>query len=133
MKNTFLIVALLASINLFSQSKGVVKGNITDLEANNDPLLLADVKLKGTEWKTRTNFNGNFEIGDVAPGNYVLEIVFLGYETLNMPVEVNENMVTEIQEGLSAKSISLDPLALSNIQTTTEADVLTNLERNMED
>ena len=132
MKNLFFLLVTLTSLNLFSQNNGSIKGNVIDMEANGEPLLFADVTLKGTDLKTRTNFNGNFEITNVDAGKYVLEIRFLGFETLKMPVEVNENEVSEIQGRLSAKSIILDPLALSELGTENDGDVFVNLEWNME-
>jgi len=132
MKNLFFLAVVLTSFSLFAQNNGSINGNVADLEANGEPLLFADVTLKGTDLKTRTNFNGNFEIANVTEGKYTLEVGFLGYETLNIPVEVHENKVSQIQTGLSAKSIVLDPLALSTLEIEA-GDVLVNLERNMED
>jgi len=133
MKKLFLVLAFLASLNSYSQNDGIVKGNIIDLEANSEPLLFANVILKGTDLKTRTNFNGNFEIAGVIPGKYTLEISFLGYETLKTPIEVAENKVTEIQTGLSAKSISIDPITLANLETTSDDNALAGLEGSTED
>ncbi|NNE78012.1 MAG: PEGA domain-containing protein, partial [Pricia sp.] len=52
--------------------------------------------------------NGNFELLGIEPGAYTLEVSFLGYETIRMPVEVKANSIVEIEKGLQAKSISLN-------------------------
>ncbi|NNE77150.1 MAG: carboxypeptidase-like regulatory domain-containing protein [Pricia sp.] len=108
MRNTFLLVALVSTFTLFSQNEGSIKGNIVDLEMNNEPVLFADVKLQDTDWKTQTNFNGNFELLGIEPGAYTLEVSFLGYETIRMPVEVKANSMIQIEKGLQAKLISLN-------------------------
>ena len=76
-----------------------------DNELNNEPLLFARFAIKGTAFETTTNFNGNFEIENIKPGNYIVTIGFSGYEGLEVPIEVNENSTTEILKSLSAKSI----------------------------
>lgn len=116
MKIIYLLFAVLTFTALFSQNSGVVKGNITDIETNNEPILFANVAIKNTNLKTKTNLNGNFEITDVAPGTYSLEISFLGYETAEIPLEIKENEIVIIHEGLYQKSISTLGLTASNDQ-----------------
>ncbi len=113
MKKVFLLISLFSVLGLFSQDLGMVKGNVIDLEANNEPILFANITIKNTALKTRTNLNGNFEIKDVTPGTYILEISFLGYETAEIPLEIKENEITEIHKGLVAKSISMLGLSAS--------------------
>lgn len=108
MKNPFLLLILVATTSLSAQNQGAVKGNIVDLELGGEPLMFANVSLKRSTRHTQTNFNGNFEILDVAPGNYTVEIASLGYETLKIPIEVEANSLVRIETGMRAKSISLD-------------------------
>ncbi len=111
MKNLIVLIALLTFAGLFSQGKGSITGNIVDLEMNNEPLLLAEVSLKGTAIKTRTNLMGNFEIIDITPGNYTLVVGFLGYDTVEIPVQVTISNITVINKGLGVRSISLADIA----------------------
>ncbi len=91
----------------FGQVTGEVGGKILDGELYNEPLLMAHVSIKNTDWSTQTNFNGNFEITGVTPGSYVLEIQFLGYESEKLPIEVKADEKIEIFESLKAKSLPL--------------------------
>lgn len=86
--------------------------------------MFASVAIEPMEWETETNFNGNFEFDNLAPGTYTVCISSLGYETVKIPVEISANETVRIEEGLQAKSISLkdvssvdngshDPLAKS--------------------
>ena len=110
MKTSFLILALLVSIGAYAQSLGAISGNITDTEMNGEPLLFANIEVKGTQLAAQTNLNGNFEINDVVPGKYILAVGFPGYESLEISVKVKKNNTVKIQGKLSAKSIDVSSL-----------------------
>jgi hypothetical protein len=114
MRNLFLIFFLVVSGSVFSQEYGILSGNVTDLSMYNEPLSFAEVSLKNTERATRTNFNGNFEFTDLAPGSYTLVVGFLGYEPMEVPVEVKANDVTMISQGLEAKTIAFGGATVSS-------------------
>lgn len=105
-----MITALLFTGFLFSQNEGGIKGTVTDKEMYNEPLLLAMVQLKDTDFNAQTNFHGNFEIANIEPGKYTLVIGYLGYETLELSVVVAENTTTEVKKSLGALSFNLDAL-----------------------
>ncbi|MEO1010464.1 MAG: carboxypeptidase-like regulatory domain-containing protein [Bacteroidota bacterium] len=105
MKKLILVGVLLSTALGMAQTNGSLKGKVWDLELKDEPLLFANVQLKDTSWSTQTNFNGNFEITDVLPGTYILSIDFLGYENREIPIEIKENGITRIEEGLRAKSV----------------------------
>lgn len=102
-----------------AQNSGTIQGKVLDAEIYNEPLLMASVNLKNTEWSTRTNFNGNFEIEGIDPGYYTIQISFLGYQTIEKKIEVHANENIYIQETLTAKSIKSMDL---NIGDTAEKD-----------
>jgi len=105
MKNIVAFV-LFAFVSICSaQTNGVLSGKIVDAETHNEPLLMASVSLKNTAWKTQTNFNGNFEIKAITPGAYTLEVAFLGYETIAIPVAIKAGERLELLEVLQAKSL----------------------------
>ncbi|WP_149274077.1 carboxypeptidase-like regulatory domain-containing protein [Pareuzebyella sediminis] len=110
MRNAIFLLILLCSLGLFSQNTGSIKGNIVDLEAAEEPLLFADVSLHNTSWKTKTNFNGNFELSDIPVGKYDLQISFLGYETRTVAVEIRAESSVRVEAGLQAKSLSLNEI-----------------------
>ena len=127
MKKVFFLLTLFIAVGTAAQDLGVVKGNIVDFEANNEPLLLANVRLKHTAWSTQTNFNGNFEMVNVTPGKYIAEVSFLGYETLEIAVEVAKNKVTRLEKGLKAQTLSLGEL--TGILAKTTAKVVASVEK----
>ncbi len=112
MKKLVLICSLLCATLMFSQEYGIIKGQITDQELNDEPLLYADITIKGTKTTVQTNLHGNFFITDVAPGNYTLAISYPGYGTADVPIEVKVNEATIVQTSLAAKTMSLEELTL---------------------
>ncbi|OWW26977.1 hypothetical protein B4Q04_04685 [Zobellia sp. OII3] len=115
---------LFCTFNLSAQEEGIIKGNIFDTEMNNEPLLFADVKVKGSQVKTQTNFRGNFEINGLEPGSYILKVSFLGYETREIPVEVSASHTAYISEGLQAESISLSDVVMAEENTLPNTSTL---------
>ncbi|HEA20436.1 MAG TPA: carboxypeptidase-like regulatory domain-containing protein [Pricia antarctica] len=107
MKTVFLFVSLMLSMAAAAQSYGSVSGTIIDMEMNGEPLLFANIELKGAQKSAQTNLNGNFEIAEVDPGTYILAISFPGYETLEMPVKIEQNKRVSVQRELNAKSIDI--------------------------
>ncbi|WP_297798540.1 carboxypeptidase-like regulatory domain-containing protein [uncultured Eudoraea sp.] len=111
MKKLALVFSLLFSVLLFSQQEGSVVGTILDKEVFNEPLLFANVQLKNTTKSTQTNFHGNFELHDIKAGNHILVVSYLGYETLEIPITIEENKTTTVLNELEAKKISLEDIA----------------------
>lgn len=121
MKKLALVFSLLFTTLLFSQQEGSVVGTILDKEMNNEPLLFANVQLKNTSKNIQTNFHGNFEIHDIKAGDYTLVVSYLGYETLEIPISIEENKTTQVLSELESKKISLEDIA--SLQRTSENDV----------
>lgn len=117
MKKIVLIIHFLFSAILLAQETSSISGKILDNELNGEPMLFADVMLKNTKWKTQTNFHGNFDIDGVDPGNYVLVVSFLGYDTLEIPIEAKPNGVLQIQKGLNSKTIDPEVVMVSDTES----------------
>lgn len=126
MKNILLVSGLLMSLGLFSQSQASISGTITDQEMNGEPLLFADIVIKNTNWNTRTNLNGNFEIQGIDSGNYILAVSFPGYETIEKSIIIEGNVVIKIKESLSAKSIDVSALLLSELDDDMQRKTVAN-------
>lgn len=108
MKNILFIGAFLFATTLFSQNQGGIKGSITDKAMNNEPLLMANVQLKGDDTIAQTNFHGNYEISNLEPGTYTLVVSYLGYEDKEVAVVIEENTIAKIDTQLSPIQISFD-------------------------
>lgn len=129
MKTIFLIFCLTFSALVFGQTEGSVSGTITDLEMNGEPLLYAKVELTNTDCQAQTNLHGNFEMDSVASGQYMLAVSFPGYETLELPIDIEENGTVEIIQGLSAKSLDVGVLLVSELKADSKSDIFARLQR----
>lgn len=76
-----LLILLFCTSLLFSQDKGVIRGLITDGETG-DPLIGANILVKGTYLGSSTDADGFYSIRDVSPGEYLLEVSFIGYKVV---------------------------------------------------
>ncbi|MEO9892588.1 carboxypeptidase-like regulatory domain-containing protein [Aurantibacter sp.] len=127
MKNILALVVLFFSTGLFAQ-QGAIRGTILDQEMNNEPLLLANISLKGDNISKQTNLFGNFELDNVQPGDYIVQISFAGYNTKEVAVNVVANETIVIQETLSALTFEFDDTTL-NSKASNEEKIAANTSR----
>ncbi len=102
----------------YAGDTGTIKGVVKDAKTG-DALQEALVTLSGTYWGDVSNYAGEFEIRDVAPGKYRLVVTLLGYARADIPVEVRANQTTQIIVQLEQK-----PLAVEEILVTAPQDYL---------
>src|SRR5690606_9237107 len=76
-----------------------VTGKVSDSE--DIPLPGATVLIMGTESGTQTDFDGNFTLTDV-PEEAVLQISYIGYATLEVPVNGRTNIIISLSEDVQA-------------------------------
>ena len=115
MKKLLLISMLFVFANAFSQNKGAITGNVSDLELSNEPLLFASVQIKNTSKIAQTNFHGNFELKDIESGEYTLVFSFLGYDSLEVPVSVKNNEVTLVNGALKSKKLDYNTIPVADV------------------
>ena len=110
MKKFLFITFLALSQFLVAQSKGTLKGVLTDKEANNEPLPFANILIKGTVIGTTTDFDGNYVL-NVPAGKHTVVFSFLGYKTVEKPIvivtgeSVTLNQVLSAEEGVSLEEV----------------------------
>ena len=124
MKFKFLFIALFICLASFSQNKGTVSGTITDKDLNNETLPFANVMIKGTTIGVSTDMDGKYSL-NVAAGNHVLEISFVGYETIEVPFTVKANETTVVDRGIGSGSVNLEDVVITNtVNRQKEASLL---------
>ena len=80
---TIIITVILGAyfaVNILAQSAGSLKGRVLDLKTN-EPIIGANVYLdvQGSITGTTTDVDGRFSIKPLSPGNYEVNISFIGY------------------------------------------------------
>lgn len=115
MKKLLICVFLICLTKGVAQDTGSVVGKLIDKEVNDEPLAFANVLIKGTTKGTTSDFDGLYQIANVAPGTYTLVFSYLGYETIELPnIEVVAGKVTTLNVPMSASAgVSLDEVVVT--------------------
>ncbi len=80
-----IFVILFISVTVFAQKQvGIIKGKIVDSDSK-APLYGATVSLVGTTKGAITDLDGLYEIKNVSIGNQILQISYVGYESIKIP------------------------------------------------
>jgi Fe(3+) dicitrate transport protein len=74
------------SISSAQQQFGTINGTVKDKEGN--PLPHAIVILKNTKLGVEADEKGNYEIKNITPGSYHVEVTYLGYQTITKEITV---------------------------------------------
>ncbi|SHI44259.1 SusC/RagA family TonB-linked outer membrane protein [Pseudozobellia thermophila] len=113
-KLLFLLCSLIFASATWAQT--IVTGTVTDEQ--NVPLAGSTILEKGTSNGTSTDFDGNFTI-EVSNNNAVLEISYLGFTTLEVPL----NGQTSITVKLSEDATQLEDVVVVGYGTQRKSDV----------
>ncbi len=89
---------------LMAQGRGGLKGQLTDAQTG-DPLMFANVAIKGTTMGTVTDEEGNFELLNIRPGTYTLIFSYLSYKDIEQEVEVVAGETGVVNGALEVESI----------------------------
>ncbi len=85
-----LFFLLFVSLSAFSQS---ISGTVTDAETG-DPLLGVTIILKNTNKGVVTDFDGNYTINNVEPGDYTIDLSYIGYGRISQTITVGGDDAT---------------------------------------
>lgn len=95
------VLLLTVSTTLLAQ-KGSITGHVTS--DNGKPVPYISVGLKGTTYGTQTDENGNYNIGPVKAGQYILIVAGLEYKRVEKPITITAN--ANISQNLVLESVS---------------------------
>ncbi|WP_026704611.1 TonB-dependent receptor [Flavobacterium soli] len=124
MKFKFLLITLFICVASFSQNKGTVSGTITDKDLNDEVLPFANVMIKGTTIGMSTDMDGKYSL-NVAAGNHILQISFVGYESVEVPFTVKANETTTVNQSIGSGSVKLEDIVITNnVNRQKEASLL---------
>ena len=99
---SFLLITISCS---FAQGKSAqIQGTITD-STTGESLFGANVILKGTSLGAATDIKGNYKIPSVPAGNYTLTIRYIGYQSQELQINVNDGTTLEINAALLSQAV----------------------------
>jgi iron complex outermembrane receptor protein len=108
MKKLFFAAFAMLPAFLFAQFK--ISGSVKDKKTN-ELLPMALVSLLNTNYKTVTDYNGNFMFDNLPAGNYNLEIKILSYQVFNQTITLNadwqQDLFIEQNEGCILPTVDI--------------------------
>ena len=124
----FLIITLFICAISMAQNKGTISGVLTDKEMNNEVLPFANILIKGTNISTNTDIDGKYSLS-VNPGNYTVIFSFVGYESVETPVEVKANETTTVNQVLSSGGYTLQDVVVKSSAVNRQKETALLLEQ----
>ncbi len=116
------ILFILLTGAAFAQSKnGSVSGTIKTSDGN--PASFVSVGLKNTNKTAQTDEKGNFNIKNVAPGNYTIKVSAIGVSSQEKNVSVRAGLDAEISFAIAESSSQLDEVAVNGYKTPNKKPV----------
>lgn len=102
-----LILILTACTLLMAQSKGRISGLVVDKETN-EALAGVNITVKGTYLGASTDLDGFFLIPEVSPGQYEVEVTYIGYKIIRQTgVTVTAGQSTNLKFELESSVLAL--------------------------
>ncbi len=126
MKKLTLILLFLYNVIAFSQEKTGLKGRV--LDETNLPLPGATVVISEIKSATSSDFNGYYELLNLPSGKYKVIISFIGYQTLEQEVSIN-NGIKSIDFSMKPANNELDEVVVTGSIAKGQAKAL-NLQKN---
>ncbi len=115
-KNTVFVLIcslFLTMQGLFGQTNGgAIEGTVSDKETG-EKLPGASVYIKSLERGQAADEQGRFAFRDLASGEYILQVSFMGYHLQEIPVLVTPNEPARIQIHLDPEATSLSEIAVT--------------------
>ncbi len=121
MKFKIILFALFLSLSTLAQTKGTINGTITDKDANNTPLAFANAFIKDTSTSATTDEAGKFSLA-IEPGNYILQLSFIGYESVEVPVTVVAGQTVTVNKAIGSGGYKLEDVKIQGASSNREKE-----------
>jgi outer membrane receptor protein involved in Fe transport len=115
-KILLILLILIASMPLYSQSTGNLSGKVTDASTGED-LIGVNIILKGTYYGAASDLNGNFRIERITAGSYTVEVSLIGYKTLQYTgtiIEPNKTKHLDIKMEETVLTLEQDVIVIGD-------------------
>jgi 16S rRNA G966 N2-methylase RsmD len=116
-KRNIFLIALLGYVAMMSAvyagTTGKLRGTITDASSK-EPLVSANVVLKGTSLGATSDIDGNYTIINIPPGVYSVSISIIGYRKIQInDVRVDVDLTTNQDASLQQESVELETMVIT--------------------
>ncbi|HAS34868.1 MAG TPA: TonB-dependent receptor [Flavobacteriales bacterium] len=110
-KGLVFILFLCSSILGMAQS-GVIRGFVYDNKTG-EPVIFTNVVLKGTSLGSTTDQNGFYSITKIPAGDYTIQVSYLGYQTLEEAISVEDDDILTQKIYLKEQNVQLETFEVS--------------------
>ena len=121
MKKTLLLLFIFTSFFAFSQS-GNIRGFVYDKESG-EPIIFCNVFLEGTTIGAATDINGMYNISKVKPGDYILTVTYIGYDTTKVEINLSPRQLLSQNLVIGESSIKLNEVKISAAREEMKTEV----------
>jgi len=101
-----LSLSLLSSYALLAQTTGSIAGTVRD-EETKETVPNVNVRLKDTPIGAAADINGKYTVSNIPPGSYTVLVTSVGYESLEMPVNVRAGETMQLDFIIKPSSIQV--------------------------
>lgn len=109
---TALFIMLLPTVTVLGNNEpGAIKGTVTT--SDNKPAPAVTIQLKGTKKIIVTNESGEFRFNSLSPGEYVIELSYVGYSSISKTVTVLSNETATVHFSLDESAAQLTEVVVS--------------------
>ncbi len=108
------------------RGKGSISGYVTDRETG-DPLPGVNAILKGTTLGAATDLNGKFTIINVPHGYYGLQVLSIGYQTVDIQMEVIEKNIANVVVPLSTAAVESEAIVVTSDRALVQKDLTSSM------
>lgn len=124
------ILCIVFAVPVWAQYDSHLTGHVLD-EKTGEHLPFVNVQLKGTNIGTVTDESGHYFLKDVPIGKQTVVFSYVGYETLELPVNVTEDktielkaVIKELSQQLNSVVVTANRYATKRQETATIVNVL---------
>ncbi len=120
------VLNMITTLNILAGTTGKIAGRVMD-KTINEPLIAANIVIKGTSMGATTDADGYFFIINIPPGKYTLEASYIGYFTLskrNIQVSVDQttradfDLIPETMESETIEIVAERPIVQKDLTST---------------
>ena len=129
----FTLFSLLAAASIFlassftvSAQNGTVRGFVYEQESG-EPVIFTNVHFAKTSIGATTDENGYFAITKIPPGDYLLMVTYVGFDTLQMPVTIKAGDIFTKKLFLTKASVTLSEVSVSAARQDKQRETQTSI------
>ncbi|MBL7698131.1 MAG: carboxypeptidase-like regulatory domain-containing protein, partial [Chitinophagaceae bacterium] len=111
LKPGIVFLFIIFSATAFANNEGAIAGTVTT--SDQKPAASVTVQLQGTRKIVVTNNNGEFRFDNLAVGDYVVELSYIGYSSISKRIKVESNTTTKVSFELDESAAQLTEVVVS--------------------